>query len=77
METQHKICIIKLWYEPVLWLLVYLCDFSAMQAFQCNASISVQCKHFSPEIKAVRPLYEAAFSEQDLTITWTCGKVAR
>ena len=66
METQHKICIIKLWYKPILWLLVYLCDFSVCKY-----------KHFNPEIKAVRPLYQAALSEQDFKIKWTCGKKAR
>ena len=65
METQHKICIIKLWYEPILWLLVYLCDFSVCK-----------CKHFNLEIMAERPLYEAALSEQDFKIKWTCGEKA-
>ena len=63
METQHNVCIIKLWYEPVLWLLVYLCDLSQcmeMQTFHPLHNQDVNRTLFR-EVKAVQPLYEAAF----------------
>ena len=47
-----------------------------MQTFQPLHNQDVNRTLFR-EVKAVRPLYEAALSEQDFKIKWACGKKAR